>query len=290
MRGLSKVELTEKSLSSLIDNFKLSLLESDVALTVADEICDRLKHRLTGMTVGRFEDKQRVIKEALRDTLLAVLTPEINVDLVSLIEENKKRGDTTRILFVGFNGVGKTLTVAKVAKYLLDRGFSVVLACSDTRRAGAIEQLEGYAKRLGVTLIKRPYGSDAASVAFDAIEHAKARKVDVVLIDTAGRAETNVALMRQMEKIERVSSPHLVIFVGDALSGNAIVEQVKEFGRFVSVGASILAKADADVRGGAAVSTTFVTGKPVLFLGVGQDYNDLMAFDPRDVVKKMIGE
>ena len=290
VEAISKTEITEKSLAPILDDFKLSLLEGDVALVVADEICDRVKKRLIGVKIGRFDEGEDVIREALRETLLEILTQGGRVNLVELVKERKKSGESARILFVGFNGVGKTLTVAKVAKYLLDKGFSVVLACGDTYRAGAIEQLEEHAKRLKVAMIKRPYGADAASVAFDAIEHARAKKIDAVLIDTAGRAETNVNLMNQIKKVEKVSDPHLVIFVGDSLAGNSVVEQAEEFSKFVGVGASILSKTDADVKGGAAISIAFVTKKPIIFLGTGQGHKDFVPFEPKSIVDRLVGE
>ncbi|MCD6465381.1 signal recognition particle-docking protein FtsY, partial [Candidatus Bathyarchaeota archaeon] len=167
-------------------------------------------------------------------------------------------------------------------------GYSVVLACSDTFRAGSIEQLEQHAKRLGVNVIKHRYGSDAAAVAYDAVQHARARGINVVLIDTAGRMQTNRNLMAEMEKIVRVVNPDLVIFVGDALTGNDVVSQAEEFNRHVSISGSILTKMDADAKGGAAISIAYVTKKPIIFLGVGQEYNDLEPFKPELIVNRIL--
>lgn len=281
---IAKVELSEGNLSPILSDFKISLIASDVALSVADEICDRVKEKLIGMKVGRFENKGEAVRKALREVILGILKAGGDIDVLELVKSKKKEKSPAVFVFVGFNGTGKTTTIAKVARFLMKNGYSVVLACSDTRRAGAIEQLEEHAKKLSVTMVKRPYGSDAASVAFDAINHAKARGIDAVLIDTAGRAETDRSLMEQMRKIVRVSSPDLVVFVGDALTGNAAVAQAEEFRKYAGIDSSILTKVDADVKGGAAISIAFITKKPIIFLGTGQRYEDLIPFDPNYIV------
>lgn len=192
------------------------------------------------------------------------------------------------IVFVGINGVGKTTTIAKIAKLFLEKDYSVVLACSDTYRAGSMEQLEEHAKRLGINMIKHQYGADAAAVAFDAINHAIAHGLSVVLIDTAGRIQTNKNLMEEANKIVRVAKPDLTIFVGDALTGNDALSQAEEFGNYVNIDASILTKADADAKGGAAISISYVTRKPIIFLGVGQEYGDLMRFDIDSLIERIL--
>ena len=194
------------------------------------------------------------------------------------------------IVFVGFNGSGKTTTIAKLAHWLKKNGLSVVIAASDTFRAGAIEQLEEHAKRVGVRVIKHDYGADPAAVAYDAIQHAKARGIDVVLVDTAGRNELNRNLMDEMRKIVRVTKPDLVIFVGDALAGNAVVEQARQFNDAVRIDGVILTKLDADARGGAALSISHAIGAPILFVGVGQGYDDLKPFDEKWFVDRIFGE
>jgi fused signal recognition particle receptor len=178
------------------------------------------------------------------------------------------------VAFIGVNGTGKTTSIAKVAKRLEREGLSSVIAASDTYRAGAIEQIEKHPSNIGVRLIKHAAGADAAAVAFDAIEHARARGLDVVLIDTAGRMDTNVNLMDELKKVVRVSKPDLVVFVGDALTGNAVVDQVTTFNKYTPIDGAILTKADADVKGGSAISVAYLLKKPIFFLGTGQDYGD----------------
>jgi len=190
-------------------------------------------------------------------------------------------------MFVGVNGTGKTTAIARIVHRLKGMKKSSVIAASDTFRAGAIEQLEKHATRLGVKLIKHQAGSDPAAIAYDAIEHAKARKKDVVLIDTAGRMQTNVNLMDEMKKIKRVAKPDMIIFVGDSLAGNDAIEQAIKFNDAVQIDAAILTKIDADAKGGAALSIAHAVGKPILFVGIGQEYDDLVPFNPEWMVQRL---
>jgi fused signal recognition particle receptor len=170
----------------------------------------------------------------------------------------------------------------------MNKGYSVVLACSDTYRAGSIEQLDEHAKRLGVRMIKHSYGSDPAAVAFDAIKHAEAHGINVVLIDTAGRIQTDKNLMNELAKIKRIVDPDLTVLVVDALTGNDAVMQAEEFNDRVGVDGTILTKVDADVKGGSALSVTYVTGKPIMFIGVGQTYEDLQPFEPEQFTQMIL--
>jgi fused signal recognition particle receptor len=206
------------------------------------------------------------------------------IDLLKNAEEKRKKGEPFVLLFVGINGTGKTTTIAKVAHFLRDKGYSVVLACSDTYRAGSIEQLEEHAKRLGMRIITHKYGADPAAVAYDAISHAKAHGINAVLIDTAGRMQTNQNLMNELAKIKRVITPALTVLTVDSLTGNDAVMQAEEFHKSVGIDATILTKVDADVKGGSALSVTYVTQKPILFIGTGQTYKDLEVFDPEKFV------
>ena len=190
-------------------------------------------------------------------------------------------------MFVGVNGTGKTTAIARIVHRLKGMNKSSVIAASDTFRAGAIEQLEKHAARLGVKLIKHKAGSDPAAIAYDAVEHAKARKKDVVLIDTAGRMQTNINLMDEMKKIKRVAKPDMIIFVGDSLAGNDAIDQAIKFNEAVEIDAAILTKIDADAKGGAALSIAHAVGKPILFVGIGQDYEDLVPFDPEWMVERL---
>ena len=203
-------------------------------------------------------------------------------------KSNKEKGKPTSILFVGVNGTGKTTTLAKMAHRFINEGYTVVAAAGDTFRAGSIEQLEKHAERLGIRVIKQDYGADAAAIAFDAIQHANARHLDVVLIDSAGRMQTNKNLLEEMRKIVRVAEPDIKIFVGDALAGNDALTQARKFNEAIEIDGAILTKVDADPSGGAALSVAFVTGKPVVFVGVGQEYPDLQQFDPEWFAKKIV--
>lgn len=285
---ISKTELKEESLDPILWDFKITLLANDVGLDVADEICEDVKKELLGTQISRTDDKKKMVDIALRDALLKVLEPEKQVDLLKLVAEKCAKKEPLIMVFLGVNGTGKTTTIAKVAHLLLNKGFSVVLAAADTYRAGSIEQLEGHAKRLGVRLIRHEYGSDAAAVAFDAINHARTHGVNAVLIDTAGRMQTNKNLMEEMQKIVRVTKPDLVIYIGDALTGNDAVAQAEQFSKLVRVDASILTKVDADAKGGAAISVSYITKRPTIFLGVGQTYDDLMPFEPEYLIKKIL--
>jgi len=286
---VSMTELKPENIQEILWDLKLTLLENDVALTVAEHICSEVEKKLMGLKVSRFEDRRRVVREALRKTILDLFKIQEDIDFMGIIERKRALKEPCVIVFVGVNGTGKTTTIAKIATLLLRSGYSVVLACSDTFRAGSIEQLEQHAKRLCVPVIKHKYGSDAAAVAYDAVQYAKARGINVVLIDTAGRMQTNKNLMAEMEKIVRVVKPDLIIFVGDALTGNDAVSQAEEFNKYVNISGSILTKMDADAKGGAAISIAYITRKPILFLGVGQKYDDIEVFKPEVIVNRIVG-
>ncbi|MFQ5815763.1 MAG: signal recognition particle-docking protein FtsY [Candidatus Hydrothermarchaeaceae archaeon] len=288
VRGLAdrikgEVLLSEGKLEEALWDFKVTLLESDVALEVSEKITDDLKANLMGKKVER-TGVLSLINESLKESLGEILLQP--PDIVELAGQKKP----FIMAFVGVNGTGKTTTIAKVAHLLRKNGLSCVMAASDTYRAGGIEQLEEHARRLKVPVIKHAGGADAAAVAYDAVEHAKARGLDVVLIDTAGRTETNVNLLDEMRKIVRVAKPDLTVFVGDSLTGNAAVEQAQRFGRAVHLDGVILTKADADAKGGSAISISYVLKCPILFLGTGQDYEDLVEFSPDFLVSEILPE
>ncbi len=285
---VSQTEISEKDVENALWDLEIELLEADVALEAVEELKERIKEKLVGQKVKIGTKKKKIVEEAVRDAVLEVLTPEQRLNLIELIKSKEEKPFV--IVFVGFNGSGKTTTIAKLAHWLKKNGLSVVIAASDTFRAGAIDQVEEHAKRVGVRVIKHSYGADPAAVAYDAIEHAKARGVDVVLIDTAGRNERNRNLMDEMKKIVRVAKPDLVVFVGDALAGNAIIEQARQFNNAVRIDGVILTKLDADARGGAALSISHAIGAPILFVGVGQGYDDLRPFDERWFVERIFGE
>ena len=285
---VTTTELKAENLRSVLSDFKMNLAENDVAFPVADRICDELEKRLVGVQVKRLEDRKKIVEENLRQVLLEVMLTNNKIDLLKKIEEKRAAGEPFVLLFVGINGTGKTTTIAKIAQYLRDKSYSVVLAASDTYRAGSIEQLEEHARRLGMRMIKHKYGGDPAAVAYDAISHAQAHGVNVVLIDTAGRMQTNQNLMNELAKVKRVVSPDLTVLTLDSLIGNDAVMQAEEFHKSIGVDATILTKVDADVKGGSALSVTYVTQKPILFIGVGQTYKDLELFNPEKFVNMIL--
>jgi len=285
---VTTTELKAENLRPVLSDFKMNLAENDVAFPVADRICDELEKRLTGVQVKRLEDRKKIVEENLRQVLLDVMLTNNKIDLLKKVEEKRKTGEPFVLLFVGINGTGKTTTIAKVAQFLRDKGYSVVLAGSDTYRAGSIEQLDEHARRLGMRVIKHKYGADPAAVAYDAISHAKAHGVNVVLIDTAGRMQTNQNLMNELAKVKRVVAPDLTVLTLDSLIGNDAVMQAEEFHKSIGVDATILTKVDADVKGGSALSVTYVTQKPILFVGVGQKYKDLEVFNPEKFVNMVL--
>jgi fused signal recognition particle receptor len=234
------------------------------------------------------EDRKKIVEDNLRKVLMEVMLTKESVDLLQLASQKREKKEPLVLLFVGINGTGKTTTIAKVGQFFKDRKYTVLLSASDTYRAGSIEQLEEHAKRLGLRVIKGVYGGDAASVAYDAISHAKAHGMNVVLIDTAGRMQTNQNLMGELQKIKRIASPDLTIFTVDSLIGNDAVTQAEEFNKSVGIDATILTKVDADIKGGASLSVTYVTQKPILFIGVGQTYKDLELFNPEKFVQMIL--
>ncbi len=289
--AVNKIVITElkaEKLRPILEEFRLNLIENDVAVPVAYYISEELEKRLDGVQVKRLGDRKKLVKDTLHAVLIEILTTKEEIRLLENIEQKRQMKEPYTILFVGINGTGKTTSIAKVAQFLMKKGYSVVLSCSDTYRAGSIEQLEEHAKRLGVRMIKHKYGSDPAAVAYDAISHAQSRGINVVLIDTAGRIQTDRNLMSELTKIKRVVSPDLTILVVDALIGNDAVMQAEEFHKTVSIDGTILTKVDADVKGGASLSVTYVTGKPIVFIGVGQNYEDLEAFEPEQFTQMIL--
>jgi fused signal recognition particle receptor len=275
--------ISESKLESILWELEMALLESDVALPVVEEIKSFLKNDLINRKFKPGTDLENIIEDALRSAIINVLQKEM-IHFDNFVDETKK---PVKLMFVGVNGTGKTSAIAKIAFRLKKQKRSCVIAASDTFRAGAIEQLEKHANKLGVKLIKDKAGSDPAAIAFDTIEHAKARHKEVVMIDTAGRMQTNQNLMDEMRKIKRVAEPHMIIFVGDALAGNDVVEQAKQFDKVVGIDAAILTKIDADAKGGAALSIAHAIGKPILFISVGQRYGDILPFNPEWLVNRI---
>jgi fused signal recognition particle receptor len=279
--------IREKTLEEVLDDLEIVLLQSDVALPVTERIRIDLRKRLAGRKLRFGVEAEGAIRQSLELTVREILDRP-PFDLVATIRSLDPKPYI--ILFVGVNGTGKTTTVAKLAHWLSGQGLGVAIAAGDTFRAGAIEQLLVHGERLGIKVVRQSEGSDPAAVAFDAVQHARAKSLPVVLIDTAGRQHTNLNLIEEAKKIRRVVAPHLTLFVGDALTGNDVVEQAKLFQKELGVDGLILNKLDADVKGGAALSATFVTHKPILFVGVGQGYSDFRPFDADWMVERLFAE
>lgn len=271
-----KTKFNEKEFEELFYEFELELLECNVALEVIEKIKQKLKSNLI--------EKNEKMKKIFLETLKEVIFETINIPKIDIFEFKKK---PLVILFVGINGSGKTTTIAKIAKKYLDLKKSVVVSASDTFRAASIEQLKKHSEKLGFKVISHNYGSDPASVAFDAIEHAKTKGFDVVLIDSAGRLHSNTNLMKELEKIKRVAKPDYTILVVDALTGNDAVEQGKEFDK-IGIDGIIVSKFDVDEKGGIILSLCETLKKPVIFLGIGQGYEDLVPFDATEFLDNLL--
>lgn len=280
----SQRTLKEGDTIKILTEFELALIESDIAPVIAENLVKKVKETISGTKVDRSLDTESHLREHLKNVVKNVLNEASDLDFLKVINEKKKTGNLFSIVFLGINGTGKTTTISKIGKLLKDNDFSVVFAAADTHRAGAIEQLTEHAKRLSLKVVSQRYGADPSAVARDAILYAKSHKIDVVLIDTAGRMQTSKNLMDEMTKIIRVIEPDLKIFVGDALAGSDTVSQAKEFSEYTEFDAAILTKIDADAKGGAALSIISVTGKPIIFLGMGQEYENLIPFDINNFV------
>jgi fused signal recognition particle receptor len=287
---ISKTGLTEKDLEPLVWDLQMQLIGADVSVQVAEKVCEELKTRLMGEEANRFGSKSDVVKKALKESIESVMQTGKGIDLVKAVAEAKKQDHPYVIMFVGINGTGKTTSIAKVTHLLQKNDFTVVLASGDTYRAGAIEQLEEHARRLDVKIIRHQYGSDAAAVGYDTVQYAKAKGIDAVLIDTAGRMQTNRNLMDELTKIKRVVQPDLTLMILDSLIGNDATEQALSFNKAVGFDAAILTKVDADAKGGSSLSVSFLTGKPVIYVGVGQGYDDLQPFDAGWFAEKLLGD
>jgi fused signal recognition particle receptor len=285
---VTTTELKAENLHPILSDFKMNLVENDVAFPVAERICDEMEKRLDKVQVKRLEDRKKIVENNLREVLLEIMLTKNKIDFWKTAEEKRKKGEPFIIAFVGINGTGKTTTIAKVCHLLNKKGYSVVIACSDTYRAGSIEQMEEHARRLGTKMVKHNYGADPAAVAYDTISHAKAHSINAVLIDTAGRMQTNQNLMNELAKVKRVVNPDLTILTVDSLIGNDAVMQAEEFNKSVGIDATILTKVDADVKGGSALSVTYVTQKPILFIGTGQTYDDLQEFNPEKFIQMIL--
>jgi fused signal recognition particle receptor len=284
-RSILKHSISESDVDMIYSEIKTVLLENNVALSVLENIQKDLKNKLVGESVSMFGNK-KYLNNVIRDSIANTLIGYDKEEFISKIKSKKP----FVILVIGVNGAGKTTTIAKLCKLFLSKGLKPVIAAGDTFRAASIEQLEIHAKKLKVPIIKHTYGSDPAAVAFDAIKHANSAKEDVVVIDTAGRSDINKNLIEELKKVKRVSKPDMTIFIGDALTGNDVVKQAEVFDKEIGIDANILSKADVDKKGGAVLSISYITKKPILFLGVGQGYDDLIPFNKEKTAEFILGE
>ena len=281
--------ISEKHVEDILWELEMELLQGDVAMEVANAVVESVKNDLVGKKIKRSNDITEYTFLALRNAVAEIIDIP-GKSMTEMIEEKKAQGEPLVVMFVGINGTGKTTTIGKLANYYLKKGYTPVIAASDTFRAGAIEQVTYHADNVGVKIIKHKKGSDPAAVAYDAVEHAKAQGKELVLIDTAGRMQTNVNLMDEMKKIKRVADPDLVVFVGDALTGNDATEQAVKFNDAIDIDGVILTKADADSKGGASLSIGYVIKKPIMFLGVGQGYDDIKEYDAEWMLDQLFSE
>ncbi len=281
----TKIKISEEKFEELFWELEVVLLENNVAVEVIDKIKRDLKKELMTGKVSRSSVEQLVLS-TLKQSIIELFDVE-KIDLIANIKKRRKEAKPYIISIIGVNGSGKTTSIAKLAHKFQKEGLSVVLAASDTFRAAAIQQLEEHANKLNIKIIKHDYNSDPAAVAFDAIKYAEAKNIDVVLIDTAGRLHSNTNLMRELEKVIRVCKPDIKIFVGESITGNDCVEQAKEFDKAVGIDAIILAKADVDDKGGAAISVSYILKRPILYLGTGQTYDDLKEFNSDIIIKSL---
>ncbi|HLE06055.1 MAG TPA: signal recognition particle-docking protein FtsY, partial [Candidatus Nanoarchaeia archaeon] len=275
--------LSESDFSDFFSELELVLLQSNVAVDVIGDLKSKLSADLVGKSFKRGSIESLVSSSLV--SAIGELLIEGNVG--AIVKRLKESVVPVSFMFVGTNGSGKTTSIAKFANYLLGKGVSVVFAACDTFRAASIEQLEVHGNALGIKVVKHTYGADAAAVAYDALEHAKARGVKAVLIDTAGRSHSNVNLMRELEKVNRVVNPDFTVFVGDALTGNEVILQCRDFGQAAGFDFAILTKTDVDEKGGAIISVSHETGVPIMFIGTGQGYSDFKPFKKDDLLKQL---
>ncbi|MFA5050420.1 MAG: signal recognition particle-docking protein FtsY [Candidatus Micrarchaeia archaeon] len=279
-----KIVIKKEDISDLLDEFELGLLEGDVALEIASEIKESLEKRLIGKEISKGKLSEEINSE-MREILLGIIGQQKEIDLIRFVKSGEM---PVKIMFLGINGAGKTTTLAKIAHLFQKNGLKVVFAACDTFRAAAIEQLGVHGEKLGVKVIKRPYGSDSAAVAYDALAHAKAHGIDVVLIDTAGRQDNNIDLINELKKMDRVIKPDLKIYIGESIGGNAVIEQVSSFNKEIGLSGVILTKIDCDPKGGTIISISKTTGLPILYTTNGQGYDDIEIFDPKKIINNLL--
>uniref|UniRef100_A0A671V8S8 SRP receptor subunit alpha n=1 Tax=Sparus aurata TaxID=8175 RepID=A0A671V8S8_SPAAU len=313
LKGLvGSKSLTRADMESVLDKMRDHLIAKNVAAEIASQLCDSVAKKLEGKVMGTFTTVASTVKQALQDSLVQILQPKRRVDILRDVMEAQNQRRPFVITFCGVNGVGKSTNLAKISFWLIENGFSVLIAACDTFRAGAVEQLRTHQRRLNslhppeqhggrpvVQLYEKGYGKDAAGIAMEAIAYARNQAFDVVLVDTAGRMQDNAPLMTALAKLIAVNMPDLVLFVGEALVGNEAVDQLVKFNQALAdhsmtdkprlIDGIVLTKFDTiDDKVGAAISMTYITGQPIVFVGTGQTYNDLRSLNARAVVSALM--
>jgi fused signal recognition particle receptor len=285
-KKISEKKLSEKDLEPILNEMEKGLLEADVAFEVAEKIKKDLKENLINKEVKRGKERETVVNY-LRKSLLEILSVP-KIDLEEVIRKAKSENRPAVLLFFGINGVGKSLSLSKVGKWLKDKGYRPIFAAGDTFRAAGDVQLEKYAEKIGISVIKGKRGGDSCAIIFDARKAAEARGYDCVLADTSGRMHTKKGLLDELAKIVRVNKPDLKILVLDSLSGGDVIFQYEFFDKAVGIDAIIFAKNDINEKGGNILSICYLFKKPILFLGTGQGFDDLLPYDPEKFVNLLV--
>lgn len=275
--AVTEKELEESDVDPILEEFRLKLLKNNVSLDVAEEIEEELKSSLVGKEVGR-TNVEETVEESFKNKLIELMDDSFDLD--KNLEESE---DPPVVFLIGFNGSGKTTTAAKLAEIYKDKG--VVLGAGDTFRAASIEQLQEHGDNLDVKVVTHEYESDPAAVGYDTVEHAE-KNGKIALVDTAGRSHSDSNLMDELEKMVDVNDPDVSFLIVDALAGNDVLEQAEAYeGMFDAI---IVTKMDVDEKGGAIISLSHKSGKPVAFIGTGQDYDDIKEFDKEEFVENIM--
>jgi signal recognition particle receptor subunit alpha len=274
-------------------------MTKNVAADISEKLIDSIGLGLEGKVVGTFGSVRSLVLSSLEESLTRILTPKRHIDVLQGVQRAQAEKRPYSIVFVGVNGVGKSTSLSKICAYLLSKNLKVSIAACDTFRAGAVEQLRTHCTALGVELFEKGYDKDAATVAMEGIANGKAKGHDVVMVDTAGRMQDNEPLMRALAKLIHMNRPDLVLFVGEALVGNDGVDQLVKFNRSLAdlsteqvprlIDGIVLTKFDTiDDKVGAAISMTYSTGAPIVFVGVGQTYRDLRRMNVKMLIKALL--
>ncbi len=286
--SLIKKNIKNSDFDKIWIDLEIFLLEINIAYDIVQKIRDELEKVVVGNSFNRFSLNEKIKQVMISETYKVLKSRES--DMLVLLKKIKEEGNVAKILIVGVNGTGKTTTIAKIVHLLKENNLSVVVSASDTFRAGAIDQLEEHSKKLGFKMIKHQMGSDPAAVAYDTVEHARSKKIDVVIVDTAGRMPNNANLMNELFKVHRILNPDINLFIGDSVSGNDLIDQIELFDKIVNISGIILTKVDTDEKPGSVVSAAYSIKKPIYYLGNGQGYSDLVKFDAQEISNKLFDD